>query len=1350
MPMGSRRSEGAALLVAAHGALGGSALDASAVHTLGQIGEALLATGAIWQIRRLTAAAGERYAADRATLKHQLDELAHEPVRVVVLAILGTIIDVGGAPALVTGSGAAEYPEDSTLPLAWIRDRLAAARAEQVVVVVSAHGAGDPRSWLGALATGRAQQVIAVEAQPPAGGCPLIDGLLTGLCGEALDPRTGTVTMASLSRHLARHAPSSARQESDVSETLAQPPPLAGLWDVRRSQLANRPPRPDQSRGPEDLTGVVLPGRFRIDKLVARGTFGTVYRARQLAIERDIAVKVLHANIDPSSEDGQLFVHEIRSVGRIDHANVVRIHQADITHDGRLFFAMELLDGTDLQQLVGATPLPRERAVELVRQLLVGLGAAHDAGLVHADVKPANAIVLPRDGSERVVLVDFGLARLRSPGQAATSAGGTPAFMAPEQLHEGRVDARSDLYSAALVLVFLLTGWRRPNAMTLSPSLATIDDPALRAVLERALAVAPGDRYQTARELAAALTGSKTTIAPVTMPTPLLPFRHLAPLTESDRGRLHGRERDLAVLTEHVLYRRSVIYTAPSGTGKTSLLRAGLVPRLEALGVHPIYLRCRADSTAALAAKIWPGATTIADAITSWDQHKGGKLVLVLDQLESALIEAAAGTDLVDDVLAFDRWPADADVAVVLSIREDYLARLMARSQAIEPGIPLVRLPPLGLDGARAAIAGPLAESRLAIDPDLLDVLLGDLQRAAAAIEPEMGWGTTAAVYPPHLQLACSVLYEALGSGATLTLAHYRKLGGFDAIVGEHLERVLDTELPEGRNVIARDLFVALVTTAHQRAVRPESELVAIVGAQHGAEQVTAVLEVLRSRGLLVRVRDPGGEPGWELVHDSLVPRVLAWLDRRDLARRLAIEVVRYHVRRSRPETPSLLSRAELRELKPHADAVAELEAEWQKRGTTAEEAWSPARLIAHSRRSLRRRTAIATTVVCALLAIAGAGVYRSHVEEARVREQESLRARDLGRFVLSLEPFDWDPTTQRATPVTTEAMPTLRWDLHAPDPGDPDQPGPTLGADLVVRGLPRLEGSALVEHVEARGAPGFLVVSRGDCAPSIVPLRHLPGYARRDLEPPVFHIRVPTCEASVVDTIEIPEGRFIYGGPGEPPSNDILKYPDLIKEQILTLPTFRMDRTEVTNAAFGVFASMSGMTDVAAPSYPSSADIGAAGDPRKPVSGIDWTEARAFCRFLGKQLPSSEQWTRALRGGERLADGTPNPMPRRNFPWGTAAATIAAKLAGVGSPGAADVGSFPLDRSPESILDLAGNVTEWTSTASDTTRIRVVRGGNWFESTLGELANFMAIENPRATVERFFGTGLRCISNMH
>ena len=357
----------------------------------------------------------------------------------------------------------------------------------------------------------------------------------------------------------------------------------------------------------DDLTGAELPGRFRLDRLLASGAFGTVYRARQLAVDRDVAVKVLHADIDPDSEDGRLFIHEIQAVGRIDHVNVVRIYQADVAPSGRLFFAMELLHGDDLQQVIDRDgPLPRTRALALIAQLLAGLGAAHDLGLVHADVKPGNLVVV----GERLVLVDFGLARLRPPNQAAESMGGTPAYMAPEQLRDGRVDARSDLFAVGLVVVALLTGWQRVDLGELVPPLDTlIVDPELRAVLARALALDPAQRYQSAAELARALTGGDVAIAAPARS----PFRHLAPFTEADRDHLHGRDRDVAALVEQLAIRRVLVYTAPSGTGKTSLLRAGLVPRLTALGLRALYVTASADGAAATARRrrsSWPWPRT--------------------------------------------------------------------------------------------------------------------------------------------------------------------------------------------------------------------------------------------------------------------------------------------------------------------------------------------------------------------------------------------------------------------------------------------------------------------------------------------------------------------------------------------------------------------------------------------------------------------------------------------------------------------------------------------------------------------------------------------------------------------
>jgi hypothetical protein len=574
------------------------------------------------------------------------------------------------------------------------------------------------------------------------------------------------------------------------------------------------------------------------------------------------------------------------------------------------------------------------------------------------------------------------------------------------------------------------------------------------------------------------------------------------------------------------------------------------------------------------------------------------------------------------------------------------------------------------------------------------------------------------------------VLYEELDpSDAVLTLAHYKRLGGFDAIVGEHLERVLDTELSDGSDRIARALFVALVTATHERAMRPESELIAMVG---DVDRVTTVLEVLRSRGLLVRVRGDDGEPSWELAHDSLVPRVRAWLDARDLARRQAVELLRYHLRRSRADAPSLLSFRELRELRRHDDAIAELDAEWRRRPT--DEPWTPSRLVARSRQVLRRRIAILAALWCVIVLIAGAALYSSRVEQRRRRV-------DLGRFVLELEPFDWDAATHTHRAVDPASV-ALTWQLHR---RAGDDYGPLFESDEVVRGTPRVEGSSVVEHVEARGGPAFLVIARGSCAPSVVPVRELPGYARREAAEAVLHIAVPTCSATLAGTIAIPAGPFIYGGVGEPPSAAVAKDPDpqIRNDRREDLPAFRIDKTEVSNAAFARFASMAHITGIEAPRYPSNAELRHAGDPRKPVTGIPWRIARDYCRYLGKQLPSSQHWVKAMRGGERLADGQRNPLPRRNLPWGLGDARERARLDP--TKGVADVGTHPADESPYGVLDLAGNAAEWTDSHGKDNGTRLICGG----STLGGAAEFivdiMAVENPRVETQALFYIGMRC-----
>ena len=1073
--MAARRPEGTALLVAGHGAFG--ALDRSALHTLGQIGEALLATGTAWQIRRLASAAGERLAPDRGALKQHLDQLSSEAARAAVLVVVGSIITVGGEPALVTGGQVRDYPEDATLPLRWIRDRLRAARAEQLVAVVSARSDTDdaPGRWLSALGTGRAPHVVAVAGSRD-DDHPIVEALLTALCGDALDSRTGTVTMASLSTYLARHA-GAAVQASETSETLAQPPPFAGLWDVRRSQASLRQTRPRSGDDDEDLTGTVLPGRFRIDAVIARGTFGTVYRARQLAVERDVAIKVLHADIDPASDDGRLFVHEIRSVGRLDHGNVVRIYQADITHDGRLFFAMELLAGRDLQEVGRSGPLPAARAIELVRQLLAGLGAAHDAGLVHADVKPANAIVVERDGVERVVLVDFGLARLRAPDHPTESAGGTPAYMAPEQMHLGRIDARSDLFSAALVLVYLLTGWRRPNPYTPTPPLGDHLRPrparragalagarARPALRQRARADLGADR----RHRAAGARGpgdAAGAVPPARAVHRGRPRPAVRPGGRSRRGHaaravppqrhLHGavgHRQDLAAprgpgaAAGGARRARGVPAVppptrpprSPPRSGRTRRSTRGSTPR-STRGPRPT--RCARTSCRPPAARAAPAneaaneaaneTSAIAAAITAWHRQRGGKLVIILDQVEAALGDDRPGRRRARlrrlagrrrRLRSCSRSARTTSRACSPAPRRSSPASRWSGCRRWAPTARAPRSP--ARSPRRGSRSSPRCSTRCS--PTCSAPPPRSAPRWAGAPRRRCSRRTSSS------RARCSC--EALDPGdAMLTLAHYQRLGGFDAIVGEHLERVLDTELTDGSDRIARALFVALVTASHERAMRAESELIAMVGDadagsascwrscaraawSSGCAATTASRAGSSPTTASCRASWPGSTRAiWRAAARS------SWCattcgDRAPTRRACSAATSCASSGPTGPRSPSST---------PSGGAA------------PAGEPWSPSRLVARSRQLVRRQVARSRRWSRSRSRCRATAATSSHLASMRQDRETALKRGTSAGSCCRCEPFDWDPVGPARGPGRSAPGSRSSWELHSLDGED-------------------------------------------------------------------------------------------------------------------------------------------------------------------------------------------------------------------------------------------------------------------------------------------------------------------------
>jgi formylglycine-generating enzyme required for sulfatase activity len=391
----------------------------------------------------------------------------------------------------------------------------------------------------------------------------------------------------------------------------------------------------------------------------------------------------------------------------------------------------------------------------------------------------------------------------------------------------------------------------------------------------------------------------------------------------------------------------------------------------------------------------------------------------------------------------------------------------------------------------------------------------------------------------------------------------------------------------------------------------------------------------------------------------------------------------------------------------------------------------------------LRREIGFIAVLFGIAVAVAGVSLYSSHVEAVRRDNEAALKARNLGRFTLSLEPFGWDPAAQRA--IAVDAAPLgLAWQLLKWTDDGPGQP--LAEHDDVERGAGRVESGALVEDVEARGGRAFLSIQRRGCAPSLLPLKELPGYAERELPRPVFRISVPSCAATRAAMIEIPAGAFIFGGAGVPPASGLGDYPELQIEHRITLPRFWIDRTEVTNAAFDVFARMAARTGIAAPIYPRTPQLAHAADPRRPVTGINWDTARAYCRYLGKELPTSEQWVKAMRGGEQLPDGSPNPIPNRNFPFGTGDPLAIAALDPAAGP--ADVATHPGDVSPYGVLDLTGNVQEWTLSAGDDPGIRILRGGGVEEHVRNAIVYVMAIPNSRIASQPLFAIGERCAIN--
>jgi serine/threonine protein kinase len=278
-------------------------------------------------------------------------------------------------------------------------------------------------------------------------------------------------------------------------------------------------------------------GRYRIVGELGRGAMGTVYRAHDPLIEREVAIKTLHPDLPPDviAEVRERFLREAKSAGRLNHPNIVTIFDVG-EQDGVAYMAMELLEGRSLQQiLTESARLPFQTIADLIAQIADALDRAQQLGIVHRDVKPANIVV---SASGHAKLTDFGVAFV--PASTMTQTGtmiGSPRYMSPEQVLGLPIDPRSDIFSLGVVLYEMLAGrapFVRPGDSTIFPLINRIAaephppvtqlDPSVPAafdvILCKALAKKPEDRYQRAGEMAKDLRNLRNLEPPRIAPAP--------------------------------------------------------------------------------------------------------------------------------------------------------------------------------------------------------------------------------------------------------------------------------------------------------------------------------------------------------------------------------------------------------------------------------------------------------------------------------------------------------------------------------------------------------------------------------------------------------------------------------------------------------------------------------------------------------------------------------------------------------------------------------------------------------------------------------------------------------------
>ncbi|MBI2896417.1 MAG: SUMF1/EgtB/PvdO family nonheme iron enzyme [Deltaproteobacteria bacterium] len=685
---------------------------------------------------------------------------------------------------------------------------------------------------------------------------------------------------------------------------------------------------------------------YRIISPLGRGGMGEVYLAADTILDRPVAVKFLSA-LEPDAAARERFLTEARAAARLQHPNVVIVHRVG-EHEGRPFIVSELVRGESLDRI--EHPVAWRRVLEIGLDLGRGLAAAHRRGVLHRDVKPANAI-LAEDG--RVKLLDFGVAKLleRSSAPAVTpsvapprppshhgrdretpitipvgpargrssrvprdppltSSGaivGTPLYMAPEVWRGEPATRRSDLYSLGVLLYEIASGTTPFVASSREALAAAVQagaprplaaaapevEPGLGAIVDRCLRLDPGARWASADELVDALE-QLTPLARSGPVPPGNPYRGLRSFEVEHRPLFFGRSGEARMIVDRLRSGPFVLVAGDSGVGKSSLCRAGVLPvlmappDLEGRSWKPVILVPGHRPLAAFSSAL-AAAMGVEEARFSAALREPELLARTL----GACLGSEAGIAVLIDQLE----------ELVTSSAPDEAAAVAEALGRLAMGVPGVRLLATvrsdflarvaSLPGLGYEVVGALYFLR-PLGPDRIrEVIEGPARATGIRFEREdmidelVRASAQAEGGLPLLQFTLAELWEARDpESRAIPASALSKLGGLAGALARHADGIV-TRLPAEHRQAARTVLTSLVTLERTRARRDRAELHAMhPGA---APAIDALVE-----GRILVARESDGRATIELAHEALIDgwgTLGAWLaeerETRALRRRL-------------------------------------------------------------------------------------------------------------------------------------------------------------------------------------------------------------------------------------------------------------------------------------------------------------------------------------------------------------------------------------------------------------------------------------------------------------------------------